>query len=279
MTNTPFTLAPPGWYSRPGDPTMLVRWWDGQAWTRQVRGPMPPDPFPIQSLVDGHERENAPLAQPASAQPSFAPRAFGAPQPSMAPGWAAASWNQPKPQRQPLSRGKKVLVLAFVLVAVVAVGGIGYGVSTLFGNKNTADLTVGACVTIAAPVLKSTETDVGWTKADCQTVAGAPVSYQITQKLTGAGTCEHNEYLKTYLARDGKVVSVTNTYCLMENLAVGECIYADTSKFEFDVPCTDSRATAKVTKRVEQGSGVTCAAHEAPLTYNPPGRTYCVTKP
>ena len=78
---------------------------------------------------------------------------------------------------------------------------------------------------------------------------------------------------------DGKKVSVTNTHCLVSNFVEGECVYADSNKYEFDVPCSDTRATAKVTKRVEQGSGVTCGVGEKPLTFNPPGRTYCLTKP
>jgi|BarGraNGADG00312_2_1021985.scaffolds.fasta_scaffold33859_1 Protein of unknown function (DUF2510) len=244
MTNSPFALAPAGWYARAGDPPALLRWWDGQGWTREVRGPLPPNPLPI-----------------------------------MAPGWAAAPWNQPKAPPKPPSRRKSLLVLAGLIVAGLAFGGFVYVVNYVNGNQNTADLKVGNCVTIAAPLLKSTDKDVSWTPGDCQTVAGGPVSYQVTQKLSGAASCGESQYIEMYLTKDGKKTSVTSTYCLMENLSGGECIYADAKNYEFDVPCTDTRATAKVTTRVEKGSGVTCGAREVPLVFNPPGRTYCLTKP
>jgi len=129
MTNSPFALAPAGWYARAGDPPALLRWWDGQGWTREVRGPLPPNPLPI-----------------------------------MAPGWAAAPWNQPKAPPKPPSRRKSLLVLAGLIVAGLAFGGFVYVVNYVNGNQNTADLKVGNCVTIAAPLLKSTDKDVSWTR-------------------------------------------------------------------------------------------------------------------
>jgi hypothetical protein len=262
MTTTPFTLAPAGWYARAGDPPMLLRWWDGQAWTREVRGPLPPDPFPIQALVDGRERQNAPLA--------------GRPWATVPPGWAAAPWKQPKP----MTRSRKVLLLIGLLVGVLAFGGLGYFANWASGPRNQADLKIGKCVTIAAPPLSSsTGNRVSWTSSDCQTAAGGPVSYQVTQKLNGSASCGKSQFIEMYLTKDGKKISVTSTYCLMENLTGGECIYSDAKNYEFDVPCTDTRAVAKVTKRVEQGSGVTCGTREVPLAFNPPGRTYCLAKP
>lgn len=272
MTNTPFPVAPAGWYARPGDPPMLVRWWDGSAWTREVRGPLPPDPRPIQFLVDGRERENVPLSGPPATpvSPAFA---------GGAPVWAGVApartwWKQPKP----LTRRRKVVLLIALVVGVLAFGGLVYYVNWASGPQNEADLVIGKCVTIAPPPVSSNERDVSWTRSDCQTVAGGPVSYQVTRKLKGSASCGDSQYIETYLTRDGKEVSVTNTYCLMENLTVGECIYADAKGYEFDVPCTSSRAMVKVAGMTERGSGVTCDAGQAPLEFNPPGRTYCLAK-
>lgn len=285
MTNTPFTLAPPGWYARAGDPPMLARWWDGQAWTRDVRGPLPPNPFPIQSLVDGRERENVPLIGPPV--PRFAPAANFAPAAPFAPAstgavpaWMGTTpartwWKQPKP----LTRRRKVVLLIALVVGVLAVGGLVYYANWASGPQNEADLAIGKCVTIAPPPVSSNERDVSWTPSDCQTVAGGPVSYQVTQKLKGSASCGDSQYIEMYLTKDGKEVSVTNTYCLMENLTVGECLYADAKNYEFDVACSDSRAVVKVSSRTDQGSGVTCATSEVPLAFDPPGRTYCLAKP
>jgi hypothetical protein len=196
-----------------------------------------------------------------------------------APAWAGVTpartfWKPPKP----LSRRRKVVLLIGLVIGVLAFGGLVYWANWASGPQNTADLAIGKCVTIAPPPVSSTERDVSWTPSDCQTVAGGSVSYQVTQKLKGAASCGDSQYIEMYLSKDGKKVSVTNTYCLMENLTVGECIYADAKNYEFDVPCTSAKAMVKVASRTEQGSGVTCVAGQMALEFNPPGRTYCLAK-
>lgn len=266
MSYDPFAPAPPGWYAREGDPPSVIRWWDGDHWTHHVSGALPADPRAVESLVDGHEWDRAPFV------PSHSAPAAG--------GWSAprrttgARTPRPRPER------KTVLVRAALVGGVLVVGVASVLGPYLTGRQDSDGLRVGDCITLAAPALASSRTSVTWASSECQTAPDGPLSYMITQKFSGDASCGPSRSVQVWMEDEGgRKTGVKDTYCLMENLAEGECVYRDDKSFGFDVACTDPRAAIKVAKRVDQGSGVVCSPDQQSQVYQPPGRTYCLAKP
>jgi len=230
----------------------------------------------------------APPTQPAYvAQPSqlpFVPQpplhhayapTHGQPGPSEMPGGAPRfSEAKSKKKANSLRRG---LVIAVVVVIGVAVrfGFTAVANSALLSSTSAA-LAVSSCVTLSYPAGATDQKSVSWAKSDCATASGGPVSYIIVSKLPGAAQCDpDSQYVQTFST--GSTVSYT--YCLMENVTVGQCLYQDDKGFLFDVPCSDTRALVKVSQRVDQGSGVECTGGLGAWRFPTGNRTYCLSKP
>jgi hypothetical protein len=206
-------------------------------------------------------------------QQAYAP-AHGQPGPSATPG-GTPRFSTPRKKRSGWLR----VGLIVGLVAVVGVA-LRFGVTTVAGStlfsSTSAALAVSSCVTLSYPSGATDEKSVSWAKSDCTTTADGPVSYIIVSKLAGAAQCDpDSQFVQTFSTGS----TVTYTYCLMENLTVGQCVYEDGKGFLFDVPCSDTRALAKVSQRVDRGSGVDCAAGEGSWRFPAGNRTYCLSKP
>ena len=175
--------------------------------------------------------------------------------------------------------GKRKIVVAVIavvgVVALVAVRLAFSGVSAFFASTPAA-LAVNSCVTLSYPSGGTDQQDVTWTSSQCQTTSGGPVSYTVVSKLTGAAACDtDSQYVQTFTSKK----AVANTYCLMENLTVGQCLYEDAKGFYFDVPCTDVRAGAKVAVSVNQGTNYQCPDSTQPWQFPAANHTYCLQKP
>lgn len=169
-----------------------------------------------------------------------------------------------------------VIVLTLIVGTAVRFGFSAVADSTIFSSTTSANLAVSSCVTLSYPVGATDSKSVKWAKSDCTTPTNGPVSYVIVSKLTGAAQCDpDSQYVQTFSSGS----KVSYTFCLMENVTVGQCLYEDDKGFLFDVPCTDTRALVKVAQRVDQGSGVECAAGEGAWRFPAGNRTYCLSKP
>ncbi|OMI85782.1 hypothetical protein BSZ07_32960 [Streptomyces sp. M1013] len=116
--------TPPGWYPDPGqknDGPATERWWDGTAWTDQVR-------------PAGAEAAGAPPAQP-PAQPAFAPSVqdtAAGPYP-VHPGYPGV------PAQPPSARRRRLRTGIAVAAAVAVLAGIGGGVYALTDGGSGGD--------------------------------------------------------------------------------------------------------------------------------------------
>ena len=201
--------------------------------------------------------------------------AHGQPGPSSNPGGQPRFSAPAKKRSNWLRRG---LVIGLVVVVGVAVrfGFSAVANGTLFSSTTSAALAVSSCVTLSYPSGATDEKSVSWAKGECTTTSNGPVSYIIVSKLVGAAQCDpDSQFVQTFSS--GSTVSYT--YCLMENLTVGQCVYEDDKGFLFDVPCSDTRALTKVSQRVDQGSGVDCAVGQGSWRFPAGNRTYCLSKP
>jgi len=305
-----FVPAPAGWYACPGDPPGIGRHWDGKQWLCEIRGPirdhfdylramsvqgLAPDDqallrqltnevSAIEDLVLSRPTANPPLVQIAAPPPYVPPPIdpyTSAPLPTHA--MAGSSMSSGRGQRFASpgrsNGGKRKIVVAVIavvgVVALVAVRLAFSGVSAFFAST-PASLAVNSCVTLSYPSGGTDEQDVTWTSSGCKTASGGPVSYTVISKLTGAAACDtDSQYVQTFTSKN----TVANTYCLMENLTVGQCLYEDAKGFYFDVPCTDVRARFKVAVSVDQGANYQCPDSTEPWQYPPANRTYCLQKP
>jgi hypothetical protein len=173
-----------------------------------------------------------------------------------------------------LRRGLVVLVVV-ALGTAVRFGYTAVANGTLL-SSTTASLAVSSCVTLSYPSGASDAKSVTWAKSECTTSADAAVSYVVVSKLAGAAQCDpDSQFVQTFSTGN----TVTYTYCLMENLVVGQCVYEDDKGFLFDVPCSDTRALVKISQRVDKGAGVECAAGEGSWRFPAGNRTYCLSKP
>ena len=171
--------------------------------------------------------------------------------------------------------GKWVIAVVGVLVLIAGYFGFSTVVSH-FTSSAPATLAVNSCVTLSYPSGSTDQQDVTWTSSQCQTTSGGPVSYTVVSKLTGAADCDtDSQYVQTFTSKK----AVANTYCLMENLTVGQCLYEDAKGFYFDVPCTDVRAGAKVAVSVDQGANYQCPDSTQPWQFPAANHTYCLQKP
>jgi len=304
-----FVPAPTGWYACPGDPPGITRRWDGKQWLCEIRGPIrdhfdylramsvqgltPQDQAllrqltaevsAIEDLVLSRPTANPPLVQIAAPPPYVPPPVdpyTSVPMPAHAmAGSSATSGNGHRfaaPDRRAGGK-RKVAVLAIVgILALIAVR-VGFSVfGSTFSSSTTAALVVNSCVTLSYPSGGTDEQDVTWASSQCQTASGGPVSYKVISKLTGAAACDtDSQYVQTFTSKN----TVTNTYCLMENLTVGQCLYEDAKGFYFDVPCTDVRASIKVAESVNQGADYQCPHSTASWLFRSANHTYCIQKP
>ena len=171
--------------------------------------------------------------------------------------------------------GKWVIAAIGVLVLIAGYFGFSTVVSH-FTSSAPATLAVNSCVTLSPPSGSTDQQDVQRTSSQCQTTSGGPVSYTVVSKLTGAADCDaDSQYVQTFTSKK----AVANTYCLMENLTVGQCLYEDAKGFYFDVPCTDVRAGAKVAVSVDQGANYQCPDSTQPWQFPAANHTYCLQKP
>jgi hypothetical protein len=306
-----FVPAPAGWYACPGDPPGITRHWDGKQWLCEIHGPIrdhfdhlramsvqglaPQDQAllrqltaevsAIEDLVLSRPTANPPLV-PIAAPPPYVPPPVdphtSVPMPARAmAGSSASSGNGHRfaaPDRR--AGGKsKVKVVLFAVVGVLALIAVRVGFSAVgstFASSTTAALVVNSCVTLSYPSGGTDERDVTWTSSQCQTASGGPVSYKVISKLTGAAACDNDsQYVQTFTSTN----TVTNTYCLMENLSVGQCLSEDAKGFYFDVPCTDARASIKVAVSVDQGGDYQCPHSTEPWQFLSANHTYCIQKP
>lgn len=281
---TPVTAPPPApvrsmtpqWPTAVQPPAMATQPASAQSPT------MPPPPVQPAMMPQ-------PVPQPAPVQPMMTsqpgpaplPPAMPLPQPAQAMsapygmppfGHDAPEFAAPAPKR----KARKALLVVIPVVVVLALLGIGYSFrSKLPFVSGVAALSVNSCVTLSTPA-GSTETNaVTWTASDCSTSAAGPVSYIVVSKMAGAAQCDpDSQYVQTLSGS-----KVDYTYCLMENLAEGQCVYEDANGLMFEVPCTDTRAMVKVGVRADQGTGYSCPAEMTAWRFPAGNRTYCLTKP
>ena len=203
-----------------------------------------------------------PMPQPSMPQPSMVMQ----PQPAGPP-------KSSSPTKKGASR--KILLVAIpVLVVLLAVGGYAFR-SKLPFVSGTASLAVDSCVTLATRSGASDAHSVTWKAGDCATAANGPVSYLVVSKLAGVAQCDpDSQYIQT-----SSGTAVDFTYCLMENLKEGQCVYEDEAGLMFDVPCSDSRAVIKIAVRADQGSGYSCPTDTSMWRFPAGNRTYCFSKP
>lgn len=235
--------------------------------TAMVPQPVP-QPAPVQPMMMA-----PPMPQPGPVQPSVS-----MPQPPASPYGMqpyvpdAPEFAAPAPKR----RSRKALLVAIPLVVVLALAGIGYAFrSKLPFVSSTAALSVSSCVTLSTPAGATEANTVTWSASECTTAAAGPVSYVVVSKLPGAAQCDpDSQYVQTLSGS-----TVEYTYCLMENLTEGQCVYEDGKGLMFDVPCSDTRALVKVGVRAEQGTGYSCPAEMTAWRFPAGNRTYCLSKP
>ena len=253
-----FVPAPAGWYACPGDPPGIGRHWDGKQWLCEIRGPirdhfdylramsvqgLAPDDqallrqlttevSAIEDLVLLRPTANPPLVQIAAPPPYVPPPVD--PYTSMplpAHGMAGSSMSSGRGQRfaSPGRSGMGKWVIAAVGVMVLIAGYFGFStVVSHFTSSAPATLAVNSCVTLSPPSGSTDQQDVTWTSSQCQTTSGGPVSYTVVSKLTGDADCDtDSQYVQTFTSKN----AVANTYCLMENLTVGQCLYDDANGF------------------------------------------------
>ena len=303
-----FVPAAAGWYACPGDPPGITRHWDGKQWLCEIRGPirdhfdylramsvqgltpddqallrqLTADVSAIEDLVLLRPAANPPLVQIAAPPPYVPPPVdpyTSVPLP--AHGMAGSSMSSGHGHRfaAPVKRrgGMGKWVIAAVGVLVLIAGYFGFStVVSHFTSSAPATLAVKSCVTLSYPSGSTDQPDVTWTSSQCQTTSGGPVSYTVVSKLTGAAGCDtDSQYVQTFTSEK----AVANTYCLMENLIVGQCLYKDAKGLYFDVPCTDVRAGAKVAVSVDQGTNYQCPDSTQPWQFPAANRTYCLQKP
>jgi hypothetical protein len=303
-----FVPAPAGWYACPGDPPGIGRHWDGKQWLCEIRGPirdhfdylramsvqgltpddqallrqLTADVSAIEDLVLLRPAANPPLVQIASPPPYVPPPVdpyTSVPLP--AHGMAGSSKSSGSGQRfaAPVRRrggaGKGVIAAVGVLVLIAGYFGFSTVVSH-FSSAAPATLAVNSCVTLSYPSGSTDQQDVTWSPSDCQTTPGGPVSFKVVSKLTGAAACDtDSQFVQTFSSKK----AVVNTYCLMENLTVGQCLYEDAKGFYFDVPCTDVRAVVKVAVSVDQAANYQCPDGNEPWQFPAANHTYCLQKP
>jgi hypothetical protein len=198
---------------------------------------------------------------------------------------AGASLSMANGQRfVPTGRGagrqRKVVIAVIAgvgILALVAVRLAFMGIFPFFAAAAASEsLTVGSCVTLSYPSGGTDSQPVAWISSGCKTLAAGPVSYTVVSKLSGSAACdEDSQYVQTFKSKN----DVASTYCLMENLTVGQCLFEDAKGFYFDVPCTDSRAGFKVSISADQGSDYACPDGTKPWRFPAGNRTYCLTKP
>ena len=305
-----FVPAAAGWYACPGDPPGVTRHWDGKKWLCEIHGPIrdhfdylralsiqglsPDDLVILKQLTNEVSRIedlalvgptlNPPLVQiaapPSYIRPPVDPYT-SAPLPTH--GMAGASQSVGNGQRFAVSgtstsNRNKILVAVVAVVAVVVLTGGGLVVGRMAGmfGSAPASLALNSCITLSYPSGGTDAQDITWTKSECTTASGGPVSYSVIAKLAGSAACdEDSQYVQTLNGNK----KVADTYCLMENLTAGECLYEDHQGFYFDVACTDVRAVVKVSVSVNQGSNFTCPGGTTSWTFPSASRTYCLTKP
>jgi hypothetical protein len=307
-----FVPAAAGWYACPGDPPQVTRRWDGKQWLCEIRGPirdhfdhlramsvqgLSPDDLAvlrqltgevssIEDLALSRPTANPPLVQIAAPPPYIPPPVdpyTSAPLPTHA--MAGSSSSAASGQRfagaekgKGRSGTRKIIVVVALIgiLGVVAIGLAFKSIGPALFTRAPASLTVNSCITLSQPSGSTDAQEVTWTSSACTTASGAPVTYTVISKLDGSGTCDvDSQYVQTFTSAN----AVANTYCLMENLTAGQCVYEDAKGFYFDVACTDSRAAIKVAVSVNQGSGFSCPDGTKSWTFPSGNRTYCLTKP
>ena len=301
-----FVPAVAGWYACPGDPPEVTRRWDGKQWLCEIHGPirdhfdylramsgqgLSPDDLAlmhkltnqvsaIEDLALSNPTVNPPLVQIAAPPPYVPPPVdpyTSVPLP--AHGMAGTSQSAGSGQRFAASgkrAGKKrVVVLAVIgIVTAVAVRLAFLGVTGFFFTP--ASLTLNSCVTLSYPSGATDSQDVTWVTSPCKTLSGGAVSYTVISKLAGSAACDSDaQYVQTLTGNK----AVAYTYCLMENLSAGQCLYEDTQGFYFDVACTDTRALVKVSVSADKAAGFTCPEGTQSWQFPAGNRTYCLTKP
>jgi hypothetical protein len=309
-----FVPAPPGWYACPGDPPGIARHWDSRKWLCEIRGPirdhfdylremsfqgltlddkvllrrLTAEVSAIEDLVLSRPTANPPLVQIAAPPPYIPPPVdpyTSVPLP--AHGMAGSSMSSGNGKRfASTGRGngskRKIMVAVIAVIAVVGVLGLvavrlaSSGIASTFFASTPASLAVSSCVTLSYPSGGTDEQDVTWAPSECKTETGGPVSYTVISKLPGAAACDtDSQYVQTFTSKN----AVASTYCLMENVTVGQCLYEDPKGFFFDVPCTDVRAGVKVALSVNQGADYQCPASTEPWQFPSANHTYCLQKP
>ena len=161
--------TPPGWYPAPGTgadgAAAQERWWDGSAWTSEVRPVAPVDRPPAAQIADAPTQawQAAPPAPPAAPQPGYG----YPPQPQPAPGYGYPASGYPGvqgppgyppatgyPMGPPAPRRKSNAVVIGVVVAVLAAGGIAAGVALNSGDgPSPRPMPTLAVPTITVPTL------------------------------------------------------------------------------------------------------------------------------
>jgi len=306
-----FVPAPPGWYACPGDPPGITRHWDGKKWLCEIRGPvrdhfdqlramsvrgLSPDDeallrqltrevSAIEDLALSRPTANPPLVQIAAPPPYVPPPVDPYTSVPLAahgmPGAPTSSGAGPRFAASGVQSGgrRKVVagVVGLVVVLVLIVGGLALsGPLSKVLSAAPASLSVNSCITLSYPSGASGSDDVTWTSAACATAPGGPVSYTVIAKLEGKAACDSDsQYVRALSANK----TVQYTYCLMENLTVGECVFQDDKGFFFDVTCADPRAALKVSVAVNQGSDFSCPDATTSWQYGTANRTYCLVKP
>jgi Protein of unknown function (DUF2510) len=133
-------VAAPGWYPDPAGPAGSFRWWDGSAWTGEVRSATAPGPGPGPAGAPAAgagapvaDATPAPATQPVPAPPGGVVSP-GAPPPGGLPPFAAQFGTPPPPPLPPPSSRRRLPLIIGAAAAVVLLAAAAVFLATRGGD-------------------------------------------------------------------------------------------------------------------------------------------------
>lgn len=189
------------------------------------------------------------------------------------PGGAAAMGSS-VPVKKGRNTGMRILV---TLIAVIVVSAIGFGISRLLVSvSHDATKDVGKCVTLSG----STD-NVKTKRVDCSTEGSYYVAKAgVNETCTDVDDTEKNyggvyDEIQVSRTRGGSA-----KMCLVPQLTAGNCYSNMTSGLSYEVvDCSDTKAYLRIDQVIEEYDADCPSSSTGGLTYDTPGRTYCVSQP